>query len=136
VPSVIAGASTLLEEEGVVGRVETVAGDFFKQVPAGADAYIMKHIIHDWDDEQAIAILKNIRKGITANGKVLLVETVVPAGNDPHYSKLLDLEMLVSPGGVERTEEEYAELFAKAGFRLTRLIATPSPYSIIEAVPA
>ncbi len=135
VPSVIAGAPALLEQEGVSGRVETVAGDFFKQVPANADAYLMKHIIHDWDDEQSLTILRNIRKGINADGKVLLIETVVPFGNEPHYSKLLDLEMLVSPGGVERTAEEYRELFAAAGFRLTRIISTPSPYSIIEAVP-
>jgi hypothetical protein len=135
VPSVIAGASALLEQEGVSERIETVAGDFFKGVPANADAYIMKHIIHDWDDEQAIAILRNIRQAVQQNGKALLVETVVPDGNEAHYSKLLDLEMLVSPGGVERTAEEYRELFAAAGFRLTRIVPTASPYSIIEAVP-
>jgi hypothetical protein len=135
VPSVIAGAPPLLEQEGVIERVKTVTGDFFKSVPANADAYIMKHIIHDWDDERAITILKNIRKGIKPGGKVLLVETVVPEGNEPHYSKLLDLEMLISPGGVERTEAEYSDLFAAAGFRLNRIVPTPSPYSIIEAVP-
>ncbi|MEW6129995.1 MAG: methyltransferase [Acidobacteriota bacterium] len=135
VPSVIAGAPALLEREGVGERVETVAGNFFESVPANADAYIMKHIIHDWDDEQAIAILRNIRKGIRRDGKILVVETVVPAGNDPHYSKLLDLEMLVSPGGVERAAEAYRELFAAAGFRLTRIVETPSPYSIIEGAP-
>ncbi|MBI3652243.1 MAG: methyltransferase [Acidobacteria bacterium] len=135
VPSVIAGAAALLEQEGVTGRVETVAGNFFASVPANADAYIMKHIIHDWDDEQAAAILRNIRKGIHPDGKVLLVETVVPEGNESHYSKLLDLEMLVSPGGIERTAGEYRDLFAAAGFKLTRIVPTPSPYSVIEAVP-
>jgi hypothetical protein len=133
-PSVIAGASALLEQEGVKERVTTVAGNFFESVPANADAYIMKHIIHDWDDERAVQILQNIGKGIQADGKVLVVETVVPEGDEPHYSKLLDLEMLVSPGGVERTAAEYKELFAAAGFRLTRIVPTQTPFSIIEAV--
>ena len=136
VPSVINGAGALLEKEGVGARVEKVAGDFFASVPRGADAYMMKHIIHDWDDERAIKILDNIQAAMPDDGKVLIIETVVPAGNEPHYSKLLDLEMLVSPGGVERTAEEYGELLSAAGLRLTRIIATPSPYSIVEAVKA
>ncbi len=131
-PQVIEGAPALLEREEVNGRVETVAGDFFKSVPP-ADAYIMKHIIHDWDDEHCITILKNIFASMHGDGKVLIVETVVPDGNEPHYSKLLDLEMLVSPGGAERTAEEYRELLAQAGFRLTRIIPTKSPFSIVEA---
>jgi O-methyltransferase domain/Dimerisation domain len=135
-PSVISGAGGLLEKEGVAARVETVAGDFFASVPRGADAYMMKHIIHDWDDERAIKILSNIAAAMPDDGKVLIIETVVPAGNEPHYSKLLDLEMLASPGGVERTAEEYGELLSAAGLRLTRIIATPSPYSIVEAVKA
>jgi O-methyltransferase domain/Dimerisation domain len=133
---VIAGAGELLESEGVAGRVEQVAGDFFASVPKGADAYIMKHIIHDWDDERAIKILSNIREAMRADGKVLIVETVVPEGNEPHYSKLLDLEMLSSPGGAERTAEEYRELLAAAGLRLTRIVPTKSPFSIVEAVKA
>jgi hypothetical protein len=132
-PQVIVGAPVLLEKEGVMKRVETVAGDFFASVPA-ADAYIMKHIIHDWDDERSIAILKNIHAAMKGDGKVLIVETVVPEGNDPHYSKLLDLEMLISPGGAERTAEEYRQLLASAGFELTRIIPTKSPFSIVEAV--
>jgi hypothetical protein len=134
VPPVIAGASSLLEEEGVDGRVEKVSGDFFASVPKGADAYIMKHIIHDWDDERAQRILQNINAAMSPEGKVLIVEVVVPEDNEPHYSKLLDLEMLVSPGGVERTATEYRELLAAAGLRLTSIIQTKSPYSIIEAV--
>ena len=129
---VIEGSPTLLEREGVAEKVETIAGDFFKSVPA-ADAYIMKHIIHDWDDERCITILENIRAAMNGDGKVLIVETVVPEGNEPHYSKLLDLEMLVSPGGAERTAEEYSELLYRAGFRMTRIIPTKSPFSIIEA---
>jgi hypothetical protein len=124
-----------LEREGTNERVEKVAGDFFKEVP-GADAYIMKHIIHDWDAERCITILKNIHTAMNGDGKVLIVETVVPAGNEPHYSKLLDLEMLTSPGGAERTAEEYGTLLAQAGFRLTRIVPTQSPFSVIEAVKA
>jgi hypothetical protein len=134
VASVIAGAKDLLEEEGVAERVEKVSGDFFSLVPKNADAYIMKHIIHDWDDERAIKILQNIQQAMNADGKVLIVEVVVPEGNEPHYSKLLDLEMLTSPGGVERTAAEYRELLAAAGLRLTRIVPTKSPFSIIEAV--
>ncbi|MDQ3805001.1 MAG: methyltransferase [Acidobacteriota bacterium] len=136
VPPVIAGADALLEAEGVAGRVEKVAGDFFQAVPRGADAYMMKHIIHDWDDERCLSILRNIHAAMPAGGKVLIVETVVPEGDEPHYSKLLDLEMLVSPGGAERTAREYRELLAAAGFRLTRIVPTRSPFSVVEAVKA
>jgi hypothetical protein len=135
VPAVIEGAGALLEREGVSARVEKVAGDFFKSVPR-ADAYILKHIIHDWDDERAAAILRNINTAMTPEGRVLIVETIIPAGNEPHYSKILDLEMLTSPGGIERTEEEYAALLADAGLKLARVVPTRSPFSIIEAVRA
>jgi hypothetical protein len=131
VPQVVEGAPALLEREGVSGRVERVAGDFFASAPA-ADAYIMKHIIHDWDDERCVTILSNVREAMEPGAKVLIVETVVPEGDSPHYSKLLDLEMLVSPGGAERTAEEYASLLARAGLRMTRIIPTRSPFSIIE----
>ena len=134
VPPVIAGAGELLEKEGVSERVEKVSGDFFAAVPTNADAYMMKHIIHDWDDERATKILQNIQQAMSPDGKVLIVEVVVPEGNEPHYSKLLDLEMLVSPGGIERTAREYSELLAAAGLRLTRIIPTKSPFSIIEGV--
>jgi O-methyltransferase domain/Dimerisation domain len=136
VPAVINGAGALLEKEGVAARVEKVAGDFFAAAPRGAAGYMMKHIIHDWDDERAIKILSRIREAMPDGGKVLIIETVVPAGNEPHYSKVLDLEMLVSPGGLERTAEEYRELLAAAGLRLTRIIPTASPYSIVEAAKA
>jgi hypothetical protein len=135
VPQVVEGAGPLLEREGVAGRVERVAGDFFASVPA-ADAYVLKHIIHDWDDERAALILKNINAAMGPEGRVLIVETVVPEGNEPHYSKLLDLEMLASPGGVERTAGEYAALLAAAGLRLSRIVPTRSPFSVVEAVRA
>jgi hypothetical protein len=132
---VIAGSSRLLEQEGVAGRVDTVAGDFFAEVPA-ADTYIMKHIIHDWDDERSVQIMQTIHRAAVGAGKLLLVEMVVPEGNEPHYSKILDLEMLTSPGGIERTEAEYASLFDAAGFRLNRIVPTKSPFSVIEGVKA
>ena len=133
-PHVLTGAPALLQAEGVAGRVELATGDFFAAVPAGADAYIMKHIIHDWDDERATAILRNIERVLPADGRVLLVETVVPAGDEPHIAKIVDMEMLVSPGGIERTAEEYRELLAGAGLQLTRIIPTQSFFSIVEAV--
>ena len=132
-PHVLAGAPALLEAEGVADRVELATGDFFAAVPAGADAYIMKHIIHDWDDERASTILRNIARVLPAGGRVLLVEMVIPAGDEPHLGKVIDMEMLVSPGGIERTEEEYRELLAGAGLRLTRIVPTQSPFSVVEA---
>ncbi|HVF27640.1 MAG TPA: methyltransferase [Pyrinomonadaceae bacterium] len=135
-PHVTEGANQILKEEEVADRVEISVGDFFESVPAGADAYMMKHIIHDWDDERSLKILRNIHRAISADGKVLIIETVIPAGNDPHLGKLADLEMLVSPGGVERTEEEFRELLAQAGFRLSHVVPTKSHLSIIEAVKA
>jgi SAM-dependent methyltransferase len=135
-PQVVAGATALLEREGVTDRVELSSGDFFASVPEGADAYMVKHIIHDWDDERALLILNNIRRAMRDGGRVLIVETVVPEGNEPHFGKLMDLEMLVSPGGVERTEREYRELLAQAGLELRRVIPTRSYLSVVEAVKA
>lgn len=134
--SVIEGAPALLEREGVNERVKLEQGNFFESVPAGADAYMMKHIIHDWDDERCITILKNIHRVLPLNGKVLIVEMVIAPGNEPHFGKIQDMEMLVSPGGIERTESEYRELLAHAGLKLNRVIPTKSPLSIVEAVKA
>ena len=132
-PQVIEGAPALLEKEGVAGRVELTTGDFFQSVPSGADAYMMKFIIHDWDDERALKILKNIHQVLPSGGRLLLIEMVVPAGNEPHFSKIQDLEMLISPGGAERTPDEYRDLLAQAGFELRAIIPTKSPLSIVEA---
>jgi ubiquinone/menaquinone biosynthesis C-methylase UbiE len=131
---VIEGAKESLATKAVRSRCELASGDFFVDVPAGADAYIMKHIIHDWDDERALQILKNIQRVMKRNGRVLLVEAVITDGAEPDFGKLLDIEMLVSPGGKERTAAEYKELFARAGLHLTRIVPTKSPYSVIEAV--
>lgn len=115
-------------------QLEFASGDFFVSVPAGGDAYMLKHIIHDWDDERAITILKNIRQAMNPDGRVLVLESVIADGNGQDFGKLLDIEMLVSPGGKERTAAEYEELFERAGLRLKRIIPTKSPYSVIEAV--
>lgn len=131
-PFVIEGAGELLEREGVSDRVEMASGDFFESVPAGADAYMMKHIIHDWDDESSVKILRNVRSAMNENGKVLIIEMVVPEGNIPSAAKILDIQMLVMETGKERTEDEYRRLLEAAGFRLTRIIPTTSPYSVIE----
>ena len=135
VDHVIAGARPKIEAQGLASRVTTASGDFFKAVPSGGDAYIMKHIIHDWDDEKAALILSNIRKVLPKDGRVILIEAVIPPGNEPGLGKILDLEMLVMPGGRERTEQEFRALFDRAGFDLTRIVPTPSPLSVVEAKP-
>ena len=127
--SVIDGATGLIS-----GRCEAVSGDFFTSVPAGGDAYIMKHIIHDWDDEHSLKILRNCHESMTEGGKVLVVEMVIPEGDAPSLGKFLDLEMLLFLRSFERTEAEYRTLFERAGFEVTRIIPTPSPYSVIEGV--
>jgi hypothetical protein len=133
-PQVIEGAKGLIEGGGLAGRVEAVAGDFFESVPAGGDAYIMKHIIHDWDDERAATILGNCREAMAEGGRLLVVEMVIPEGDAPSPGKFLDLEMLLFMRSFERTEAEYRELFGSAGFELTRVVPTPSPYGVIEGV--
>jgi hypothetical protein len=132
-PPVIEGARPKIEAAGLAGRCETVAGDFFKSVPAGGDAYFMKWIIHDWNDERAITILKNIRNQVQTKGKVIIVDAVVPENNDPDFSKFFDLNMLVMTGGKERTEKEFAQLLGAAGLKLLRVIPMKVPASIIEA---
>ena len=135
-PEVIEGARPKLEAAGVADRTEAISGDFFKDVPAGGDAYIMKWIIHDWDDEKSNTILRNIRKRIPANGRLILIDCVVPETSEPHFSKFIDLTMLVMTGGKERTEKEFRELLDAAGFRLLRVIPTALPTAIVEAEPA
>jgi hypothetical protein len=135
-PHVIATASIILEKAGVAGRCELVAGTFFQSIPTGRDIYVIKKVIHDWDDKQATAILRTIRAAIPDGGRLLLMEPVIAPGNEPSYAKLLDLLMLVYPGGRERTEAEHRELLGGAGFSLQRAVPTASPITILEAVPA
>lgn len=135
-PFAIERAQGLLEAEGVAERCKVVVGNFFKsEVPKGGDAYLLKSVIHDWDDERALAILKNCYEAIAKNGKLLLIEHVVPTGNEPSVAKINDLVMLVMTGGYERTALEYQRLFEGAGFKLTNIIPTPSEFSVIEGVP-
>ncbi len=133
-PSVIEEARRVIEAEGVAGRCRLVAGNFFESVPSGGDAYILKYILHDWDDENAITILKNCHSAMKAHERLLVVEQLIPPGNEPSMTKLLDLNMLVLLTGRERTEAEYRVLFASAAFRMTRVILTQSLFSIMEGV--
>ena len=134
-PHVVTGAPALLETRGVADRITIKPGDFFEGVPAGGDAYILSHIIHDWNEEQCLTILGHCRKAIKPDGRLLIIETVIPDGDTPHQGKLQDMVMLVVPGGQERTEKEYDSLLEKAGFRLNRIIPTDSVVSIVEAFP-
>ncbi|HEU4835344.1 MAG TPA: methyltransferase [Pyrinomonadaceae bacterium] len=132
---VIEGARPKIEAAGLADRLETASGDFFKSVPEGGDAYIMKWIIHDWDDEKSNTILRNCRTRMKPNGKLILVDCVVPETDEPHFSKFIDLNMLVMTGGKERTAKEFEQLLATAGFKLLRVIHTDLPTSIVEAEP-
>ena len=134
-PHVVSDAAALLKARGVEARVAIEPGDFFERVPAGGDAYLLSHIIHDWNEEQCLTILGHCRNVIPRDGRLLIVETVLPAGDTPHQGKVQDMVMLVFPGGQERTEAEYASLLDKAGFRLSRVVPTESIVSVVEAVP-
>jgi hypothetical protein len=135
-PHVVAGAAEPVDGAKVTDRCQVMAGDFFDRVPAGGDIYLMKKIIHDWDDERARAILTNCRAALTGAGRLLLLEQVILPGNGPSFGKVADLQMLVmTPGGRERTQAEYQTLLAAVGFELIRIIPTDCPLSIIEAAP-
>ncbi|QDT29192.1 methyltransferase [Gimesia panareensis] len=133
-PHVVERAQPHIEQAGVDDRCEMVGGNFFESVPANADTWFMRHIIHDWDDEKSLTILKNCHAVMPEGSKLLIVESVIPAGNDPFAGKFLDLVMLMIPGGKERTTDEYRALFDQAGFELVRIIPTESELSIIEFV--
>jgi ubiquinone/menaquinone biosynthesis C-methylase UbiE len=131
-PGVVGRAKANIESIGLESRCQLVVGNFFENVPAGADAYLLRHIIHDWDDDKSITILRNCRRAMGQRGKLLVVEGVVPNGNEPSVSKFFDMAMMVLPGGMERTGEEYRLLFEAAGFRLTRIVETRTWVSVIE----
>jgi hypothetical protein len=132
---VVKSAHPYLEADGVRGRCRTVAGDFFESIPPGADAYLLKNVLHDWDDDHAITILKNCRGAMDLGGMLLVIEIVLPVPNEEALGSLLDLNMLVISGGRERTEAEYRRLFEASGFRLKRFIPTVALVSILEAAP-
>jgi hypothetical protein len=133
---VIEAAKQDPDNKALGDRCRFQPADFFAAVPNDADAIIMKSIIHDWDDEPAVRILKNCCKALGGKpkAKILLVEAVLTPGNAPHLGKFLDLEMMTFPGGRERTEEEFRKLFAAAGIRLSRVVPTKSPLCVVEGV--
>jgi hypothetical protein len=133
-PHAVTHARSFIEQSGMAARIQIEAGSFFEAVPAGADAYILSHVIHDWSEEQCLTILSNCRRAMNSDDRLLIVEIVLPEGDTPHFGKMLDILMLTAPGGRERTEREYKELLDKAGFRLTRVVHTASLVSIVEAV--
>jgi hypothetical protein len=135
VPHVLEGAKTGALS-AYMDRCTLTSGDMFSSVPAGADAYIMKHIIHDWPDDACIKILKACRQGVNQGGKLLVVDSVIQPGNDFSPGKFLDLQMLIFPGGRERTEPEFRQLLEASGWKLSRIISTAAGDSIVEGVVA
>ena len=133
-PKVVEGAREVLQAHGVAERGELIGGDFFVSVPEGGDAYILKHIIHDWNDDECATILGHCHKVLPVGGKVLIVEMVIPEPNVPSIGKLLDLQMLVYLTGRERTGKEYGDLLSQVGFDLQRIVPTLSPYGVIEGI--
>lgn len=130
------GANAILTGAGVADRctIDTSAG-LFDPVTKGGDAYILKHIVHDWPEDRALTILKNVRDAINPDGRLLLMEFVTPEGNEPHPAKLVDLWLMLLVGGKERSKQQYAELVGDAGFELVQVVPTASPLSIVEARP-
>ena len=132
-PGVVASAPSLLREHKVADRVRIAEGSFFDSVPSGGDAYILKNIVHDWPDDKAVQILRNVREAAGPGATVLLVELVIPKHKRDFPGKWVDLEMLLNLGARERTAAEYRDLLSQAGFRVTRVVQTASPLSVVEA---
>ncbi|MFD9909221.1 methyltransferase [Streptomyces sp. NPDC059063] len=128
-------AHHLLDTKELSGRWRVESGDFFTGVPKGGDVYTLKHILHDWNDDECLRILRAIRTAIPPSGRLVAVDTVLPEGNDPHFGKSVDVIMLAAFSGQERTREEFAALFQKAGFKLTRVIEAPTFPDAVEAEP-
>ena len=134
-PHVVSDAPAMIQALGMTERVTIEPGSFFEYVPAGGDAYLLSHIIHDWSEEQCLTILGNCKRAMAHESRLLIIEMVLPTDNTPHPGKMLDVMMLVGPGGQERTAADYEVLLEKVGFRLTRVISTDSAVSVVEAVP-
>lgn len=134
-PQVVEGARAVLQTASVAERCQVVGGDFFLAVPEGADAHVMKWILHDWDDERSIAILKSCRRAIRHDGKLLVLDAVLAPPNEGARAKFADLNMLAVPGGQERTRDEFASLFTASGFRLTNVFDAGPRISLIEGEP-
>jgi len=134
-PHVAERARESIASAGLAHRCEVVGGDFFKSVPAGCDAYLLRWIIHNWDHERAVTLLRNCRQAMGERSRLLLIESVIPTGNELHPGKFLDYIMLTTQLGQERTEEEYDSLLREADLRLNKVAPTGSHLSIIEVVP-
>ena len=132
-PSVVAGAKRLPDEPAIAGRLDCRSGDFFDEIPAGGDLYVMKSVLHNWDDVDAARILATCRAAMSASARLVLIERVVPEGNEPSEAKLFDINMLTAVGGRERTEREFRLLLQECGLKFERLAATRSPLSMIVA---
>src|SRR5262249_823734 len=126
-------ANASIRAAGAAGRCGFEAADFFQSVPRGADLHVLKHVLHDWTDEECVRILANCRQALEPGGRLLIVELLVPSEIRPDIVMLMDLNMLVMTGGKERTEEEFGRLLSQAGFRLVRVIPTKSPFFLLEA---
>jgi O-methyltransferase/methyltransferase family protein len=135
-PHVVRDAPTLIQARGLTNRITIESGSFFEKVPSGGDAYLLSHIIHDWTEDQCLRILGHCQRAMKPGSRLLIVEMVLPADDTPHPGKMLDMMMLVGPGGQERTEQEYGTLLGKAGLRLTQVVPTASPVSVVEAALA
>lgn len=134
-PSVIESSRNLIQAQGIAARCDLVGGDFFAAIPPGGDCYIFHRVIHNWQDENAASILKNCRGNMPDNGKLIIVDGIIPAGNDPSPGKLGDITMMLGVGGVERTEGEFRSLLADAGFKLNRILPTQAGVSVMEGIP-
>ncbi|MDJ0590418.1 MAG: methyltransferase [Pleurocapsa sp. MO_226.B13] len=134
-PHVVSVATRQIDALKLNQRCTIASGSFFESVPSGGDTYMMKLVLHDWDDRQAIQILKNCHAVMGENSKILVIENLIPSGNQPSIGKLTDIEMLLmTSGGRERTQDEFAQLFATAGFQLTKITPTSCPLSAIEGI--
>jgi hypothetical protein len=131
-PEVVPDAQRYVEQQGLTDRVDVVAGDFFESVPP-ADVYVLSYILHDWDDDSCRRILGSIKTAAKPGARLVVVEGVVPAGDEPHFTKSMDLVMLAMHGGKERNADEFEQLLSSAGFALDRVVPTPTPFSLIEA---
>jgi ubiquinone/menaquinone biosynthesis C-methylase UbiE len=132
-PHVIVEARESLAASPIADRFSYAEGSFFDGVPAGGDAYILSHILHDWPDEKCLTVLQHCRQVLKPDGRILVVEAVLPDGDEPHPVKIADMAMAIGLGGSERTDAEYDALFAAAGLRLTGITPTSSMVSVLEA---
>lgn len=133
-PNVADRARDAIAAAGLADRCQAIGGSFFSTAPAGADAYFLRHILHDWNDEQCLTILGHVHRAAPPHARLLVVESIIEPGNGPSFAKLLDLTMMVIPGGQERTESEWRELLSRGGFELQRIVPTAAEVCVLEAV--